>query len=400
MIRRIVLLMVIFVLSLSTSALAAEPGSGMIEGRVANGTAGGSSVADQDVTLKTYQNDAEVGATTTKADAEGRFVFDGLPTESDYSYQVELNFQEADYYGEWLGFTEGEITKSTEITVYEATTSDEAIKVVTAHTIIYVGQDSLQVMEFYLFVNESDQTYIGSQEVNAEGKRETLRFSLPKEATELQPGYGLMECCIVSSEEGFTDTMPVLPGSREIVYSYKVDYNSGVYEFSQRVNYPINGFALLVQGEAIQVISDQLIGEEPVSIEETVFNHVSGSDFAPGNILMAQLSGLSQTNNQGVSGLPQTNNQGAILEVVLALVVLGAAFGFVYLARKGRLRPVRAQVSLQESRQKLLVELAQLDDEFEAGKIPEEIYHRLRVEKKASLVELMQRLNGESGQGG
>ncbi|MFC1943217.1 carboxypeptidase-like regulatory domain-containing protein [Chloroflexota bacterium] len=388
MIRRVILLVMIFILSLSTPALAAEPGNGIIEGQVVNGTAAGTSVAEQNVTLKTYQNDAEVDATTSKADAKGRFVFDGLPPESDYSYQVEVNFQEADYTSEWLSFDEGEITKSTEVTVYEATNSDETIKVTTAHTIIYVGQGSLEVKEFYLFVNEADRTYIGSQEVTAEGERETLRFPLPKEATELQPDYGLMECCILSSEEGFTYTMPILPGSKEVAYSYKVGYNSGVYKFSQRVNYPITAFALLVQGEAIQVTSDQLITEEPLSINDTRFNHLSGENFSRGETLAARLSGL-----------PQTNNQGAILGVVLALVVLGAAFGFVYLARKGRRQPVRVRVSLQESRQQLLVELAQLDDEFEAGGIPEEVYRRLRVEKKASLVELTQRLKGESDQG-
>ena len=52
MIKRIALLVIIFVLSLSASALAAEPGSGAIEGSVVNRTEGGSSVADQDITLK------------------------------------------------------------------------------------------------------------------------------------------------------------------------------------------------------------------------------------------------------------------------------------------------------------------------------------------------------------
>jgi hypothetical protein len=379
LVKRIVWL-VIFILSLPAPVLAAEPGNGIIEGRVVNGTVDGSSFAAQDITLKTYQNDTEVGVTTTRADTEGHFVFDGLSTESDYSYQVELNFQEADYPGERLNFDEGEITKSTEVTVYEATTSDEAIKLVMAHTIIYVRQGSLDVVEFYLFVNESDRTYIGLTKVTAEGTRDTLRFFLPEKATELQLGYGLMECCILRSEEGFTDTMPVLPGSREIVYAYKLDYNSGVHNFSKKVNYPINSFNLLVQGEAIQVSSDQLIREEPAVIEETFFNRISGSDFTPGNTLTAQLSGL-----------PQTNNQGAAIWVVLTLIVLGAASGFVYLARKGKLQLVKAQVSFPQSRQKLLIDLAQLDDDFADGKIREEDYRRLRAEKKVQLVTLMQR---------
>jgi len=382
LIKRIALLLMIFILSLSAPALAAEPGSGIIDGQLVNGTEGGSSLADQEVTLKTYLDNTEVDSTTAQTDAEGKFVFDGLSTEPGYSYQVTLTFQEADYYSEWLNFDEGETTKSTEVIVYDSTTSDEAIKVATAHTVIYVEQGSLWVEEYFLFVNEADRTYIGSKEITAEGTKETLRFSLPKGATELQPGIGLMECCIYNSEEGFVDSMSILPGGKEVAYSYKVDYSSGAYTFSRRVNYPTANFDLLVQGEGIKVASDQLTIEEPLSIEGILFNHLSGKELAPGSTLVVHLSGL-----------PQTNNQGAVKWVVLTLIVLGAGFGFVYLMRKGRVQPV----SPDQIRQRLLVEIAQLDDDFEAGKIPEAVYRRLRAETKAQLLKLMQRSKEERG---
>ena len=108
-------------------------------------------------------------------------------------------------------------------------------------------------------------------------------------------------------------------------------------------------------------------------------------NFAQGDILEVQLSGL-----------PQTNNQGVILWVVLILVVLGTGFGFVYLMRKRRLQPVSSEDSLDQKRQRLLIELAHLDDNFEAGKIPEKNYRRLRSVRKAQLVELMQRSKEES----
>ena len=387
MIRRIALLVVtIFVLSVSAPALAAEPGSGTIEGWLVNGTKGGSSVADQDITLKTYFNDAEVSSTTTRSDAEGRFLFDGLSTEPGYSYQVVLTFQQAEYYSRWLGFDEGETSKSVEVTVYDSTTSDEAIKVQMAHMIVYVEEGTLLVKEYFLFVNESDRTYIGSKEITTEGDRETLRFSLPDKATELQPGYGLMECCIVSSEEGFVDTMPILPGGKDVAYSYKVDYNSGTYTFSRNVNYTMARYDFLFQGEGIKVTSDQLVAEEPMNIEGTQFNHLSGRDFVPGDILVAQLSGL-----------PETNNQEAVMWAVLALIVLTCGFSLTYLLRKKRVQPLSPEDSLEQKRQRLLVELAQLDDDFEGGKIPEEVYHRLRAVTKAQLVELIQRSKGESG---
>jgi len=387
LIKRITLAVMIFALSLSAPALAAEAGSGIIEGQVVNGTAGGGSVTDQEITLKTYLNGTEVDSTTTKTDAEGRFVFDGLSTEPGYSYEVSLFFQEAEYYGEWLSFDEGETTKSVQVTVYDSTTSDEAIKVAMSHMIIYVGQGTLLVKEYFLFTNESSLTYIGSKEVTAEGNnRETLRFSLPKEATELQITLGLMECCIYGSEEGFTDSMPVLPGTREVAYSYKVNYNSGTYTFSQDVNYPTTRYDFLFQGEGIEVTGDQLAAGEPMDIDGTRFNHLSGSDFAPGDIVVAQLSGL-----------PETSNQGTVIWVALVLVVLTCGFSLGYLLKKKRLQPVSPEDSLDQRRQRLLIELAQLDDDFGGGKIPEEAYRKLRAVRKAQLIELMQRSKEEGG---
>ncbi len=336
--------------------------------------------------MKIYLNDAEANSTTTKSDAEGRFVFDGLSTEPGYSYEVMLTFQEAEYYGERLSFNEGETTKSVEVTVYDATTSDEAIRVATAHTIIYIEQGSLWVKEYFFFVNESDRTYIGP---TAGGNGVTLRFSLPKEATELQYGLELMECCIVGSEEGFDDTMPVLPGSKEVVYAYRVSYNSRAYTFPQRVNYPIASFDLMVQGEGTEVVNEQLTTGELLNIEDTWFNHLSGSDFAPGDILTTRLSSLPST----------TDNQGAIVWVALALVVLAGGFGFSYLLRKKRLQPVTPEGRLDQKRQRLLVELAKLDDDLEDGKIPEDVYRRLRAERKTQLVKLMQGAKEKSGKG-
>ncbi len=379
MIKRIALLIMITILSLSASALAAEPGSGMIEGQIVNGTEGGSSVADQEVTLKTYLNDTEVDATTTKTDAAGRFAFDGLSTEPGYNYDVTLTFQEAEYYSGWLSFDEEETTKSAEVTVYDSTTSGEAIKVAVAHTIIYVEADSLWVVEYFLFVNEADRTYIGSKEIAADGTRETVMFSLPEKATEVEYGVGLMECCVYGSEEGFIDTMPILPGGREMVYAYRVNYKSGAYTFSWNVNYPTTRYDLLFQDGGIEVTSDQLAAGEPMDIEGTQFNHLSGSELTPGDVLVVQLSGL-----------PEANNPGAITWVVLALAVLLVGFGFVYRLRKGRPQPVSAEDSLNQTRQRLLIELAQLDDDFESEKIPEEVYRRLRAERKAQLVRLIQ----------
>ena len=379
-------LVIVFILSLSTSTLAAEPGSGTIEVQIVNGTAGGSSVADQDVILKTHLNDNETDSITAKADAKGRFTLNGLATDIGYSYQVTVNFQQTEYNSDWVNFGDGETSASTEVTVYDSTTSDEAIRVTKTHTIMYPEEASLRVMEIFFFANESDRTYIGSKEIANVGATETLRLPLPETATELLLEYGLMECCIYGTEDGLIDSVPVLPGNKEVIYSYRVEYNSEAYTFLRKMNYPTDSYNFLVQGESTRVTSDYLIESESIEDSDRLFNHFIGADFLTGDILIAQ-----------ISGLPQTGNQGAIMWVVLTLVVLAGGFGLNRLLKKQQLRPVLVGGNLTQRKGKLLVELAQLDDDFENGKIHEEVYRRLRDEKKSQLISLMQRSKENSG---
>ena len=368
----------------SASAIAAEPSVGVIKGQLVNGTEGVSSVAGQEVILKTYLNDIEAGSVKAKTDAEGRFQFDGLATGPNYRYQVQSQYQEAEYTSEWLSFAENETSKSVEVAIYDSTFSDEAIRIMSSHAIIYVEGDGLLVKEYLLLVNVGDRTYVGSKAVTADGKKETLRFSLPREASGLELTRELMQCCVLMTEGGFIDTMPVLPGAKEVAYSYKIKPPSGAYTFSEIMYYPRANFDLLVQGEGIDGVSDQLTLGESLDINGKRFVHLSGKNLSPGTALAVNLSGLTTADN------------GSVLKwVILALVVLLCGSSYFLVMR--RFQPVAAKVNLDQREQALLLEIAQLDDDFEEGRISEENYRRVRSERKAKLTKLMRGLEGGSG---
>ncbi len=395
MIKRIALLLLVL-MTLSVPVMAAEPENGVIEGRLLNGTSD-LTVPNQEVTLKTYLNDAEVSLDTTETDAEGGFVFSGLSTASNYSYNISIIFQEAEYGDEWVVFAQGETTKSVEITVYDATISDEGIEVELSHTIIYVDNDGLLVKEFYHFSNNTNMTYIGFKPNADSETRQTLKFYLPDNASGFQPDGELMSCCIYASDNGFVDSMPVFPGVREIAYSYKVNYDAGEYLLSRTVDYPIGDYNLLVQGEGVVVDSGQLIRGEPLSMGDTVYSYFLGGSMEPGETLTA-----------AISSLPEISSQNTTTWVMLAAVVMvvGAVSGYLF-SKKERPQPVRQEANLgrkgqqpqpaaqgtnfSRKRQRLLVELARLDDDFEAGKIAEDNYRRQRQDVKARLIELMPR---------
>ncbi|MFC2014765.1 hypothetical protein ACFLUP_02095 [Chloroflexota bacterium] len=382
MIRSLVLSLAIFVLSFPGPVYAAEPANGMIDGQIINETAEGSSVAEQDISLKTFLDGIEEDNNTTTSNAEGKFVFEGLSSEPGYSYELSLTFQEVEYFSELITFEEGDSVKPIELSVYDSTTNEATIKVLMAYSIIRVEPDILHVTEHYMFVNETDRTYIGSTRVDDEGGRETLKLFLPPEANEIALEYGLIQGHVVISEDALIDTMAVLPGGKEVLYSYDVNFDSGAYKLTRGVNYPISAYALLVEGENAKVISDRLSAEEPVEVDGTLFSYYSSKELLPGNTLEAQLSNLLGNNNQG-----------AIIWILAGVIVLGIGFSFAFLTKKRNLQIVSREDNPEEVKQRFLIQLAQLDDDFESGKIAEEDYKRLRAEGKIYLVELMQSSN-------
>jgi hypothetical protein len=99
-----------------------------------------------------------------------------------------------------------------------------------------------------------------------------------------------------------------------------------------------------------------------------------------------------------LSNLPRANTQTTIIWVALILAVLIGGFGLAYyLLRKRQPQPAVSEGGPSLRKHRLLLELSQLDDDFEAGKIDGESYRRLRAEKKSQLLSLIQ--EEKSGRG-
>ena len=363
---------------------AAGADDGVIEGEVVNRTEDGRGTEYVTVTLMIFVDSAEVDSTTIPTDTDGMFEFDGLSTESGYTYQMTLTFQEIEYSSPEISFNPGDTSRSINIQVYDSTGSDEEISIVESYTVIYTERSVLRISEYYMFVNNGDTYYIGTTEATGDGDKETLRFTLPAGATNLQYLTGLVEGNVIDTEDGFIDVMPLPPGHKEVAYSYNLIPNSGTYEFSQKFHYPVDGYTLAVQDVgSVEASSDQLILGEPLSIGEAPFINLSSTPLPADTIVTANLSGL-----------PVAGSQAAVIWTTVGLVVAAGGFGAGYLLKKFR-RSGMIQIdtpdTTEDERQKLFLEIAQLDDEFEAGKIPKEQYHMLRSEKKMQLVELMRR---------
>ena len=377
-VRRIILLGILFMVGLAAPVFGDEPGVGILEGQIINGTAGGASVAGVKVNLDVLRNGAEQTPSVTVADSEGSFIFAHLATDAAYSYKVSATFQGAAYESDPVTFSAGSTSISANITVYNATKNDGAISVALAHTILYPQDGSTLVKEYYLFTNSGDQTYIGPVQGSANG---TLLFSLPPGATEFTPTIGAMDNI---GGNNIVDTTPVLPGMHEVAYSYKLNRSLANLTFTLKIIYTTSRFDFLIQGEDYSAASDQLAPDDAMVISNVKYTHLSGQNLRPGTSLAIRLSAASSTAGRG----------SLWLVIIGAVILIGAGIGSFYVIRRNRRAPVVIQDNLTQRRAQLLDEIAELDDRFEDGSIKEEYYRKLRDAKKAELSELTRKQKG------
>jgi len=377
-------------LMISATAQAAEA-EGTLEGQLVNSTANGSSVSGHDVLLIIYESGVESSTNTTTTDSEGRFVFDSLDTAPEYSYEISLLYQEAQYYSDILTFSGNETTKSLDIKVWDSTDDKGVISIVTAHTIIYTNPNSLQVTEYYLFTNDSDRTYIGSEIPDGAGARKTLSFTLPVGVTDFQALMGLLESNIFGSEEGFIDTLAMVPGMREVSFQYGVVTESGDFTIPQQLSFPIVSYDLIVQGGDVGVEVSQLAAEPQMDIEGTLYSHLTGSNLPAGEVLRIELSGLPQPSAAA--------DENTLLWVIFALILVGGASGLFYAMKKKGVKTVSSEADAPTQQDELLASLAELDNTFENGDITEESYRKQRDSTKAQLLKLMKKADAGKDNG-
>ena len=102
---------------------------------------------------------APLGQRSTLADAQGHFSFDGLDRDPNLVYIALARYQGVNYPTDQPFQLQAEPTYQADISVYEATTADDAIQIERLNLLV-VGADQgmVQFMEMGSLVNSGDRT--------------------------------------------------------------------------------------------------------------------------------------------------------------------------------------------------------------------------------------------------
>lgn len=361
-------------------------GNGAISGRVVNGTPDGPTPKDLEVVLHRVRGETYEGDQRTRADADGNFSFTGLDTSTDYAYYVVVTYLGVPYSSDGLHFEPGKSAKEVEIKVYETTEADPGLRVSLSAVVVGAAEPSSRMLEMFevvTLVNPGDRTYVPNSSGPA-GPTALVRFYLPPGATDLQFGANINPEDVIQVNLGFAMTSPFAPGPNELHFSYRVPYEGGQYRFERTFPYPVETLRILVPQNITLADVGGLAPGEGVSMGSEQYLLWERRGLKAREQLAFRMEGLRQGSlleSSPISRIPREALGG--LGVVLALVAVG---GYA-LRRRSTSQPVEGDdAAFDEDITEELDRLAELDELFAAGNIPQQEYEEERARAKAVLM--------------
>lgn len=377
------------------TATSAVSGDGVITGRIVQGTAGAELPAAQPVTLMAYVNFAPVATLTTTTELDGAFAFAQLATTADVVYFVGTNYADVAYGSDLLMLSPLTPTLELELPVYETTTDPSALRISRMQWVIDHQPGALHARQILLVANTGDRTVIGRPLEGAD-LPVTAALPAPANVAELSFQDGALGARYQQVDDVIYDTTPIRPGmqSRQVLMGYALPYTGTEAALTNDFAYPVDALTLLVadlpdlavevsaplenvgnqtlQDVAYRVFNGQLAEPQPVTV--ALQNLVTPDSADPRLTLQAATTPVAVA-------APEASTLASIPPVFAALgagalvLVVGAGALYWMYSRDKR----QAQQALLEAKERLLTEIALLDDRHAQGELDDESWSAERL---------------------
>jgi hypothetical protein len=352
---------------------------GTIRGRVVNGTAGGTVPARIEIALYVLDGEAETVVGTTTADPDGAFNFGGLEMVPGRLYFAAGEYQGVEFASVSAHFLADNTTPlDLPLTVYETTAERSTAEVTQMHLIVLVpSEGTLRVSEVWVLSNSGDRAIL-----LAEGEA-LLNVALPQGAQLLDIQPSSSQDTFMETDQGFGFSTPLLPGNgtAQMAVTYDIPFG-GRLTLTQPMDNLVQSVVILTELDGPTVRGPGIVEAEPVEMGAASLHQYVAGPFPAGERLEVTISTGARFPWDQVIG-------GAVLLAALLAV------GLWWLRRRSRageedaVPPESSSAGdSSEKREALLRGIAALDDDFEAGKLPEAEYRRRRDDLKRRVLAL------------
>jgi mono/diheme cytochrome c family protein len=347
---------------------------GSIRGTIRNGTAGGVVPAGLEVVLHGFDGEQELLTQTTLADGEGRFAFQGLESVSGRLYYASLDYQGVTFQSEAAHLLSDQ-DLDLPLTIYEPSSETGALFIERLHLLIdFPTPGVARVLQLWALTNPTDRIIADPNGV--------LRIQVPDGAVnvqfeELNPGERFTQ-----TPSGYLDTAPVPPGvgAGDVAFGFDLLYQ-GRLDYEQIVDLPVEAVVVLVVpgGPALRGAGVQDMGL--LDMGGVTMQAYSMEGLRPGETLAFRISG----GTRAASALPGLAIGGSSLAAAL---ILAGLWWYRAPSRRAAHEAGLARKPASQ-REKLLRDIARLDDEFEAGRLEEAEYRERRAALKQRALEAL-----------
>lgn len=356
---------------------------GTISGQVSN-LSGGQVPLDLEITLHGFDDMQQVLTATTTVGPQGTFLFENVEMPEGRAFIASLEYQGVVYSSDVSVVTPDTTELFLPIPIYETTSDPSAVSVDRLHLLLeYADPGVLHVVELYVISNLGDRTLIAAQAGDP-----VLTFPLPEGAVNLQLQDGVLGERFVELPGGFGDMAAVRPAAsqHQVVFSYELPYDRKL-DLRHLVNLPVNAAVILLPEDGLRVIGDSLQDMGTREVQGLSYHMYSSGRIEAGSELRFTISGRPAT---GRTGLVLGTNSNLIIGLIAFGLALISAGTWFYMRSRYRIEPQPeaegpSTLPANEDVDTILDAILALDDQFQAGELPEEAYQARRMELKARL---------------
>jgi mono/diheme cytochrome c family protein len=357
-----------------------EVTSAVVRGSVVNGTAGMGLPDSLEVTVIGLDGDFPAIEKAASTDRDGNYSVEGLEIVPGRIYGALVEYQDVIYFSVGGHLLEETPFLELPLVIYETTTDEDLLAIERLHLIFDFSVAGLvEVSELWLLSTDGDHTVVQDGGLNA------LPIQLPDGFSNLRFGEAIALDQFTLTEQGFVLHEAIRPNQAlELIFSFTLPYERSL-DFIQPVDFPVQAVVLLTESDApeLQGTGVQDLGERDMG--GIILHSYMMEALEPGNDLALRLRGPHP-----LTSLDSSSNLAIGLGVLgVVLIVLGIGWWGWQRRADHDAGPPEAHGHAM-SREQLLREIAELDDDYEAGKIDEPVYEQRRSALKSQLLEQMQ----------
>jgi hypothetical protein len=355
----------------------------------------GQGFAEQRIMLIRFGPNQDVQRFPGQTDAAGRFFFENLETGPAFTYFVGIRYKEQLHRSEPV-ILQGEepvevVLEVSEPPAQEAKGSEAPpqLRIINRLMVIVGRGTHLEVREVIRVANTGTTPYL-DKAGHGGAAGISLYLPLPQGHSNMSQVQGLNADYVHVDASALAYLAPLPPGEHQIVYTYNLPWHDSLATILVERTLGTSMLDVLVEDEHLHASSDLAFGGR-VTIEPHVFAHFRGT-----NLEAHARSWLQLTPRQTSASWLHIGAYGLIVGIVLLGVFMPLRDVW-----HGPAQPEPRETNSSQHAPRsdvkgagryLLQNIAQLDDEYETGRVDADTYQQRRQAYKEQLCKLVEEL--------